>query len=239
MSVMDALDREWHQLAANPRAAKEMAAACSTAGVRTLGELQSWMVAAAPADTDRVLLVLVGEAVAGSALALRVTLQLLQPGIRALIRRWSSWADSDERTAAVLAAVCHRIRHYPIATRPGKVAANVLLDAGQELSRRAAAGAVLISCDWDREADLESTSAVIGQDALIDRRPPAAAEELLSALVDAVGDGRLTALDAALVAETRVGGRRLASMVGEGSGSLRTLQRRRRAAERALVGTAA
>ena len=62
-------------------------------------------------------------------------LQLLLPGTRSLARRWWALGDPDERAAAAVTAVYHRIRHYPIERRPGRVAANILLDAAHELRR--------------------------------------------------------------------------------------------------------
>ena len=66
------------------------------------------------------LLALVSRAIDGDGLAARVLLQLLLPDTRALARRWWALGDPDERAAAAVTAVYHRIRHYPLARRPGR-----------------------------------------------------------------------------------------------------------------------
>ncbi len=136
-NVFDLLDAEWRRLSCDRSAARRLRPVCHVAGgAWSLGEVERFVRAAHPADADRVLLALVSRAVADDQLAARVLLQLLLPGTRALARRWWALGEPDERAAAAVTAVYHRICHYPLERRPGRVAANVLLDAAQELRRR-------------------------------------------------------------------------------------------------------
>ena len=134
--MFDLLDDEWRRLSADRGAARRLRDVCEPPAGRCRSPTSSASSGRPhPADADRVLLALVRRAVAGDALAARVLLQLLLPGTRALARRWWALGDADERAAAAVTAVYHRIRRYPIERRPGRVAANILLDAAQELRR--------------------------------------------------------------------------------------------------------
>lgn len=224
VSVLELLDGEWVRLAADPSTARRLPEVCSTAGGATsLAEVERFVRAADPTAADRVLVTLVARAVEGDVLAARVLLQLLLPGVRRLARTWWALGDADERAAAAVAAVYDRIRRYPLARRPGRIAANVLMDAAQDL-RRAIRPEM-----WDPEP--------LGSD---DGCEPAAeapehpALELVGVLVDAVADGVVSAADAELIAATRIAGVPLAEIAERRGGSLRTLQWRRRRAEAML-----
>jgi hypothetical protein len=90
----------------------------------------------APAECDRILVALARRA-GSDGLAARTLLQTLLPGARALA--WRLWwlGGPEERAAAVVGALYERIRTYPFARRPAKVAANALADVPiGELGRR-------------------------------------------------------------------------------------------------------
>jgi hypothetical protein len=145
-NVFELLDREWERLAVNRQAARQLPEVCRLAtGAACLGDVEGFVRRADPASADRVLVALVRRAVDEDALAARALLQLLLPGIRQLARRWWAVGDEDERAAAAVAAVYHRIRSYPLARRPARVAANVLMDAAHEL-RRMVPAAVTTPC---------------------------------------------------------------------------------------------
>src|SRR5262252_3900043 len=113
-TVFDLLDGEWRTLAHNPTTARRLPNACHLAGdATTLADLEAYVRAAGPADADRILLALVKPATQGDDLAARALLQLLLPGTRSLARRWWALGDPDERAAAAITAVYHRIRRYP------------------------------------------------------------------------------------------------------------------------------
>jgi hypothetical protein len=224
-TVIEMLEREWDHLALDPRAARELRSACDSAGsAANLGQLERYVRQATAAEADRILLGLITCAVEGEPLAARVLLQLLLPGTRRLARRWWALGDRDERAAAAVTAVYHRIRAYPLRRRPGRVAANVLMDAALELRRAATAE----RC----RAQLPSEPA----------QPDTGihpAIELAQVLADAVEDGVIAAGDAELIAASRIAGVRLADIADARGTHVRTLQYRRRHAEQALVTAAA
>jgi hypothetical protein len=229
-SVFDLLDDEWRRLSTDRGAPRRLRDVCDAAGgAMSLGDVERFVRAAHPADADRVLLALVRRAVAGDALAARVLLQLLLPGTRALARRWWALGDPDERAAAAVTAVYHRIRHYPIERRPGRVAANVLLDAAHELRR---AVPKLLATP---SADPAAQAAVPDRAWTMHRSVEHPAVELTEVLADAVAAGIVERDDAELIARSRIGGQRVADIAQHRGLRPRTLWDRRQRAEDALV----
>jgi len=222
-TVFELLERDWARLAASRAAARELAAACQLAGgARTLGEVEVYVRRASPEDADRVLVALVAEAIEGRERAARVLLQLLLPGTRNLARRWWALGDDDERAAAAVAAVYRRIRNYPLARRPGRVAANVLMDAAHELRAAVPAANVELWADPTVHQPVHVEAA------------PDAAVELADVLTDAVRACVITPDDARLIAQTRIAGRRVQDLAAGATARPRTLWDRRQRAERAL-----
>ena len=221
-SVFDLLDAEWRRLGTDRRAARRLTAVVALApGATTLADLEHHVRAAGPEDADRVLLGLVTRVVDdGDDLAGRVLLQLLLPGTRNLARRWWALGDPDERAAAAVAAVYRRIRTYPLARRPGRVAANVLLDAARELRQSVPR---VVATPSDRPL-----AAAAG-------RPTGSADELAEVLADAVSAGVVSAQDARLIADTRIAGRRITDLAAAERLSTRTLWDRRQRAERRMT----
>jgi len=232
-SVFDLLDLEWQRLRDDRSAARRLRPVCELAGARTLAELEAHVRRADPAAADRILLALVTRTIDhDDALAARVLLQLLLPGTRNLARRWWSLGDHDERAAAAVAAVYGRIRRYPLARRPGRVAANVLLDAARDLRRSVPPATTHPAEDpgvlvVDRDADPADSA---------DHGP---AGELVEVLTDAVAAGVLDPRDARLIAQTRIAGARVADLATHARLGSRTLWDRRQRAERQLVAWAA
>jgi len=227
-TVIEQLEREWCQLAVDRRAARQLRAVCDAADhAADLGQLERYVRRAAPAEADQVLVALVGPASGGGELEARVLLQLLLPGVRRLARQWWVLGDRDEQAAAAVAAVWQRICTYRLDRRPIKVAANILMDAAKELRRAATT----------KGGPTEELPAICP--APDPQR--AAADELAELLDDAVHVGALTIADAQLVAAFRITGQRLADIAAHRGTSVRTVTRRRRAAERALesIGAAA
>jgi hypothetical protein len=223
-TVFDLLDGEWRKLADDTTMARKLHDVCRAAGgATTLRDVEGYVRSAAHEDADRVLVALVRRAVAGDDLSARVLLQLLLPGTRNLARRWWALGDTDERAAAAVAAVYQRIRCYPIDRRPGKVAANILMDAAREL-RRAVGN--LDRCIPSAET-MEREQAPL--------HDPDPAGELADTLLEAVGNGTITSGDAQLIAQSRIGGTRIAAIAAHRGASTRTLWARRQRAERALA----
>ena len=224
VSVLDLLDREWGRLATDAGAARRLADVRAVAGgVASLGEVEAYVRSADAPSADRVLVALASRAVEGDTLAARVLLQLLLPGVRRLARTWWALGDAEERASAAVAAVYDRIRRYPIARRPARIAANVLMDAASDLRRAA------------RSAARREPAAVDGvaHDHSGDPNP---AIELVGVLADAVRGGLMTAEDAELIAASRIAGTPLATIAARRGAKLRTLQWRRKRAEALLVG---
>jgi hypothetical protein len=230
--VFDLLDREWARLAHDRGAARRLAGVRAVAGaVRDLAGLERYVRTAGPAEADAVLLALVTRTIDdGDELAARVLLQLLLPGTRNLARRWWALGDRDERAAAAVAAVYRRIRTYPLARRPGRIAANVLLDAARDL-RRAVPAEVAGLDDVRDTGDRIGVGAGVGTGAA----PDHAALELAGVLADAVDEGVLDLRDARLIAQSRIGGRRVADLAAQHRMGSRTLWDRRQRAERRLA----
>jgi hypothetical protein len=225
-TVIEQLEREWGRLGIDRKAAGRLRAVCDAAGgAADLDHLEQYVRRASLAAADQILIALVGPASRGSQLEARVLLQLLLPGVRRLARRWWVLGDRDERDAAAVAAVWHRICTYRLDRRPIKVAANILMDAAKELRRAAAS----------KGGPTEGLP--VPSVASEPQRP--AADELVQLLDDAVQDGVLAIADAQLVAAFRITGKRLADIAADRHSSVSTVTRRRRAAERALVSTVA
>jgi hypothetical protein len=224
MTVFELLEQEWTSLSRDRLGARRLGEVGALAGgARSLGEVERYVRRAGPEHADAVLLALVRRAVAGDDLAARVLLQLLLPGTRNLARRWWALGDHEERAAAAVTAVYHRIRAYPVERRPGRVAANVLMDAAREL-RRAVPRLVVVPCpDPAVGAPRE------------DHASSHAALELAEVLSDAVDDGVLDRDDAELIARSRIAGHRVADIATHHRLGSRTLWDRRHRAERSLA----
>jgi hypothetical protein len=225
VSLFDELEREWERLGNDRAAAAHLAEVVDIAGcARDLEDVRFWVSTTDVREADRVLVALAARA--GDQLAARVLLQLLLPGARRLARRWWALGGRREREAAAVAAVFDRIRCYPLATRPRKIAANILRDAEILLRRQVV--------DTRRLVPLDE---VVGMTAAAS--VPVAvhpAEELVAALREAVDAGVIGADDAHLIAATRIEGRRLADIAETRGAALRTLQTHRQRAEAALAG---
>ena len=231
-NVFDMLDREWVRLRRNKAAARAMADVCTVAGgAGSLAEVEAYVRGAGPEDADAVLLALVRRAATGAGssgdeLAARVLLQLLLPGTRNLARRWWALGDHEERAAAAVTAVWQRICRYPVERRPGRVAANILMDAARELRRAVPRMTVTLAAE----------PAAAGPGVLAPEPVSShAAAELAEVLRDAVDDGVLAHEDAMLIARSRIGGHRVADIAAHRRMASRTVWDRRQRAEWALA----
>ena len=230
-TLFSQLDRDWFALCRRRDTATALAEACAAAGVASPSGLSSAVRQATPEAADAVLVILARQSNDGSQIAARALLQLLLPGTCRLAAKWWALGTAEERAAAAVAAVYDRIRRYPIERRPAKIAANVLLDANQDLARIAR-----------RAATEQQRSVPVEPGRLRGGRPldqPSPAEELHDVVAEAVAAGTLTPASGALVVATRIGGQDLGSIAASTGTPLRTLQWRRRAAEAALIAGAA
>lgn len=235
VNLFNMLDDEWRRLSEDRAAARRLQPVCEVAGgARTLGDVERYVRTARPEEADLVLLALVARAVEREHterddLAARVLLQLLLPGTRALARRWWALGDPDERAAAAVTAVYDRIRNYPLARRPGRVAANILMDSAHELRRAVPRLITVPSHDPVATAPRHVRAAH-------HHRPEAhPAVQLSEVLHDAVADGVVEQGDAELIARSRIAGHRMADIAQHRGLRPRTVWDRRQRAELALV----
>jgi hypothetical protein len=161
-----------------------------------------------------------------SLLAARVALQLLLPGTRKLARRWWALGDRDERAAAAVAAVYHHIRTYPLARRPGRVAANILMDAAYDL-RRTVPRVITVP--------VEDPAALRRRGTAHEAPDPSSSEELAEVLTEAVAAGTIVPADAELIARSRIAGEAIDDIARERGRTARTMWHRRQHAEAALA----
>lgn len=226
-SVFTQLDREWIALIRRPSTANELAEACALAGATSPSGLVPKMRRANLEDADAVMALLARQANEGSDVAARTLLQLLLPGTCRLAARWWALGSSEERAAAAVAAVYERIRRYPLDRRPRKIAANILLDANQDLARLARRAVA----DHQTVAPLEPRVLLSGI------QPPGQSpgDELRDVIDDAVAAGRVPSQWAALIVATHIEGDDLPSIARRTGTPVRTLQWRRRAAVAALT----
>jgi len=252
-TVFALLDAEWSDLAATPIPARwrqhpaldhnpalddaHTTLGCLLAVTEHRGD---------PAASDRILAALARLASDAAAvdqpidqavdqLAARTLLQALLPGAKALARRLGWLGDAQARAAAVTAVLYERIRTYPIARRPGRIAANLLADTHQQLIRRASAGAYRVTTAAIAATPV-SLEGLAARGEAVEAPPivPTAAEELLALLAWGVGAGHLTAAQAQLIGQSR-----LADVPAEALGATaglaaHSLRRRRQRAEQAL-----
>jgi hypothetical protein len=228
-NVFTALEQEWPRINRDRTTASHLADVRRAAGnAPDLATVETYVRAAPPPDADHVLLTLVTHVITSdertAKLAARTLLQLLLPGTRKLARKWWALGDHDERAAAAVAAVYHHIHTYPLQRRPGRVAANILMDASYDLSRL-----------------IPKLITTPTQDPTLLRTPhttatpePHPAELLADILTDAITTGTLTQPDAELIARTRIAGEPVDTIAKERNRTPRTLWHRRQHAEQTL-----
>lgn len=221
-SLFERLERDWQRLATSRTAAAALPEVLAVADAKDLAGVRNRTEAGGPAVADRILAALAARAVEGDELAARVLLQLLLPGTRRLARKWWALGTDAEREAAAVAAVYDRIRCYPIARRPAKIAANVLLDAAELLRRQVPS---------NRDAFFER----VDERVAVEEADSHPAVELLEIVRDAVAKDLIRRDDAELVVASRIGGRRMVDLARERGAALRTVQKHRKRAERLLV----
>jgi DNA-directed RNA polymerase specialized sigma24 family protein len=154
----------------------------------------------------------------------RVVLETIRPGLVNLsVRIVRVDRERDEMWATMLLAVWEGIRSYPLARRPRRVAANLLLDAmhgalvelGHESAWRAAQAHGSPECKHDAPLEIDSDV-----DGLFAR---------------AVGASAVSAAEAELVLATRIDGIALAELARDAGVSYNTMKLRRQRAERRLL----
>lgn len=135
-SLPSRLNAEWRALCDTPATAAAVAGWShdrpALAGLHTLSGVLRQAKRAKLADRDAVLLALLELNRDGDQLAGRVVLQAMLPKAvrltRSVVRRPDVLGDQEEAHARAVAALWQAIATYPLAARPGRVAANLALD---------------------------------------------------------------------------------------------------------------
>jgi hypothetical protein len=217
------LDRDWQRLLRGPMPARlrawthEEPTLAPFAGepVRLIGFLRG---SASAATKDCLLQALVRIA-AEEPLAARVVLEAIVPGLTRLAERIIFDArDRDELWALLLGHAWQQIRGYPLARRPSRIAANLLLE-----TRRAA----LAEFTHDRRSRCEPRSLAHSMESV--------GADVEAPVRRAVAAGALTSEEANLILRTRIDGVPLTRLAADLRLAYHTLNMRRIRAERRLL----
>lgn len=232
MTLITMLDAEWQELAGAPEALDALRA--WTAQDRALAPFADLGAAVRfarqpghPHRSNDVLSCLVRRA-GTDGLAARTLLQSVLYGLIRIAVDLRAAAGSDEEIASVVVAAAYeRIRTYPVERRPDHIAANILLDTRQAVSRNLCRPRVteVLRADIRR------------QDA--EEEPASATEQLLALIDEAVRMRRLGREDARLIVLTRIADVPIHELAAQRGCLPHSLRRRRLRAEHALAATVA
>jgi DNA-directed RNA polymerase specialized sigma24 family protein len=177
----------------------------------------------APACSDAVLRALLAH-VRSEAIAGRLVLHALLPGLKAIARRTLAGTEErEELWSALLTSVWEQIRSYPLERRPRRIAANLLLDTLHHTLR-----SIRASRGSEPPTDLESRE-------LRAAWPEADDRDVDVLLGEAVAAGAINRQEAELVAVTRFDGIPLAHLASVSGQPYNRLKVRRQRAERRLL----
>ena len=195
-SLFTRLDAEWPIFAGRRSNARHLKAwATNDEHLRrfaTLDELVSYArTPGQPAASDEVLSSLAARS-GEDDVAARTLLQAILFGLPRMARNFKPAAgdDPDEIAAVVVAIAYEKIRTYPHARRPRKIAANILLDTRQAVSRRLC-----------KRGPVEIPTAEVLPLASVERTP---AERLVLLVCEAVRSSRIKPADARIILLNRV-----------------------------------
>jgi hypothetical protein len=220
---VSSLSRDWQLLVCGPLPARLRAWAVEEPALAPFASEPLRLIAflrgpAEAAAKDELLQALVRLAAEGP-LAARVVLEAIAPGLTRLAERIIFDArDRDELWALLLGHAWQQIRRYPLARRPRRIAANLLLE-----TRRAA----LAEFTRERRRRQEPPPSFV---------PATSADADVEALLErAVAAGALCREEAELILRTRIDGIPLARLAKEAGLAYHTLNVRRLRAERRLL----
>jgi DNA-directed RNA polymerase specialized sigma24 family protein len=220
-----ALDREWQQLARASLPARLRAWSLDESALAPFAEperLIRFLRGPASAKAKDELLRPLLRIARDEPLAARVVLHALMPGLKRLSARalldTSEW---EELWELLLAHAWERIRRYPLARRPRRIAANILLDT---LHRTL------------RELERERRRRRRGDgEASLPASIPDQRAEIARLLRDAVSAGALSQLEARIIFAARIERSSLTEIAGEEGLAYNVLRVRLQRAERRLL----
>ena len=226
---LDRLSDEWQSLARSHQAAQALGAWADDPALRGFSDLSEVVARiqrrGLPLDSDRLLLALLRRAAIDNLAALTV-LQALLPGLKSLMSAYRLTGEPEDVATAVIEAAFDRIRRYPCARRPARVAANLLQDTRQTLWRegRRERGLSLATEPLDGGVSIEAGAPP----------PSSATDELVDLVADAVRLGDIAPSGARLILLTRVLDVPIDELAQEVGTKPATLRKRRQRAEATL-----
>jgi len=221
------LEREWRRELASVALARQLQQWQATEpALRTFthpGAVLRFLRRSAPGERqDAVLRALLSRAGKDRA-AGRLVLHALLPGLKRLSARLLvDTRDQEELWSALLASAWQRIRTYPVARRPRRVAAHQLLDT---LHDAVAAHRLAVRA----RAELDDVPARLAL------AQPEIDRDVEALMARAVQAGAVTAPEAELILRTRIDGLSLVSLARSEGATYDALRVRRRRAERRLL----
>jgi len=222
---VDVLDAAWRHELASPHLRRRFAAWQETepalCAFRDLAALLRFLRRGkGSARKDEVLCALLRRA-RWEPIAGRVVLEAMLPGLKNLAGRLLTDArDREELWSVLLSSAWGRICAYPVARRPRRVAANLLLDSLHDML------AALSYMRGDPVARAGTLSSRV-----VARGEPVGVDACFEAAVSA---GAIRPEEAELILATRIDGTSLSVLAVEAGVSFDTLKHRRRRAERRL-----
>ena len=233
-SAFDALDRQWAVLVRSREAADALRRWSDDPELRA-GDLEELIqrIWVAPGREADLALAALARRAGTEVVAARTLLHALRPGLRYLGRRFALGSSSDRVDHEIVALAWERIRTYPADRRPRRIGANVLLDVRKRYLRQhreeeSALDALRVT-GAEQIAVSPSAEEVLAEDEVASLRR---AHALLAGAVDR---GAITPASAALVWRTRVQQHDDVDVAADLGIAVRTMQRRRQRAERALA----
>lgn len=180
-----------------------------------------------PAESDDVLRCLAQRSGADDVAARALLQAVLYALVPITVRFRPATGDSDEIAAIVVAAAYDRIRTYPVVRRPRHVAANIILDTQQSVSRALCRPRVaeVSMADVDRLP--------------IEAGPPSPTDRVIELVDEALRSRSLGRADARIIVLTRVFDVPIEDLAIETGCLPHSLRRRRLRAEAALAAAVA
>jgi DNA-directed RNA polymerase specialized sigma24 family protein len=223
---VSSLSREWQRLVCGPLPSRLRAWAVNEPALAPFAGEPARLIAflrgpAAAAAKDELLQALVRVA-AEEPLAARVVLHALMPGLKRIAGRvLLDLSERDELWALLLAHAWERIRRYPLARRPRRIAANILLDTLRRTMR-----------ELERERRRRHRSV---PDEAFQLRSSDQRADATRILLDAISAGAISQLEARILFAIRVERCSLADAAAEEGLPYNVLRVRLQRAERRLL----
>ncbi|MGD9793829.1 MAG: hypothetical protein AB7V43_10145 [Acidimicrobiia bacterium] len=195
-SLFTRLDMEWSDIIRRSESTEQLRLwAVDDSALRRFDDLDEMVRFARtpghPAESDEVLASLARLSVS-DALAARALLQAVLYALVPLsVRFRTSIKEADETAAMVVAAAYERIRTYPMDRRPQHIAANIILDTQQGVSRTVCRPRV--------------TEVAMGDiaDLAIEATGPSAGDQVIELIAEALRNGSMCHTDARIILLTR------------------------------------